>query len=151
MSLQPNHCWISGYFKNSYNNPIWNFGIFVYSFQLVNAAQTSQRFIDMVTWGLPFVYAYIDDLHMTSSFGDENELPAFSTFVWIPDYYQPYQMQLWSFVSSFSQTHWRWGWYLSTPPDKIRSIVRFSQPSSLWKLCEFLGLVNFYGRFIVQR
>ena len=35
-------------------------------FGLRNAAQTFQRFIDEVIQGLPFVYAYIDDLLITS-------------------------------------------------------------------------------------
>lgn len=32
--------------------------------------------------------------------------------------------------------------------DKVRSIVGFPPPTSFRKLCEFLGLVNFYRRFI---
>ena len=35
-------------------------------FGMRNAAQTFQRFIDMVTRDLPFVYAYIDDILVAS-------------------------------------------------------------------------------------
>ena len=41
-------------------------------FGLRNAAQTFQRFIDQVLHGLPFVYAYIDDLLIASSSPDEH-------------------------------------------------------------------------------
>lgn len=46
------------------------FGLYEYtrmSFGLKNAAQTFQRFIDSVIRGLPFVYAYIDDLLIAST------------------------------------------------------------------------------------
>ena len=42
-------------------------------FGLRNAAQTFQRFIDQVLRGLPFTYAYIDDLLIASSTANEHE------------------------------------------------------------------------------
>ena len=42
-------------------------------FGLRNAAQTFQRFIDQVVRGLPFCYAYIDDLLIASSTPDEHK------------------------------------------------------------------------------
>lgn len=48
--------------KAAINTP---FGLFEFTrmpFRLRNAAQTFQIFIDMVQRGLPFMYAYIDDL-----------------------------------------------------------------------------------------
>lgn len=42
-------------------------------FGLMNAAQTFQRFIDEVVLGLPFVYAYIDDLLIASNSEGEHE------------------------------------------------------------------------------
>ena len=46
------------------------FGLFEFlrmPFGLHNAAQTFQRFIDQVLQGLPFSYAYLDDLLIASS------------------------------------------------------------------------------------
>ena len=46
------------------------FGLFEFlrmPFGLRNAAQTFQRFIDQVLQGLPFSYAYLDDLLIASS------------------------------------------------------------------------------------
>ncbi|BHF71118.1 hypothetical protein SprV_0401417300 [Sparganum proliferum] len=42
-------------------------------FGFSNAAQTFQRFVDHVLRGLPFVYAYIDDLLMTSQDAEEHK------------------------------------------------------------------------------
>ncbi|BHF73335.1 hypothetical protein SprV_0401641600 [Sparganum proliferum] len=52
------------------------FGLFKFirmSFGLRNAAQTFQRFIDRVLRGLPFVYAYIDDLLVASRNAEEHK------------------------------------------------------------------------------
>ena len=43
------------------------------SFSLCNVTQTFQCFIDEVLQGLPFTYAYIDDLLITSSSADEHK------------------------------------------------------------------------------
>lgn len=51
------------------------FGLFEFlrmPFGLSNAAQTFQRFIDAVTRGLPFVFAYVDDLLVASSTPEEH-------------------------------------------------------------------------------
>ena len=42
-------------------------------FGVRNAAQTFQRFIDQVLRGLPFTYAYIDNLLITGSSADEHK------------------------------------------------------------------------------
>ena len=52
------------------------FGLFEFTrmpFGLRNAAQTFQRFIDKVLRGLPFVYAYIDDLLVASDDMQQHE------------------------------------------------------------------------------
>nr|VZI44033.1 unnamed protein product [Spirometra erinaceieuropaei] len=52
------------------------FGLFEFirmRFGLRNAAQTFQRFIDRVLRGLPFVYAYIDDLLVASRNAEEHK------------------------------------------------------------------------------
>ena len=51
------------------------FGLFEFirmPFGLRNAAQTSQRFIDSVVRGLPFVFAYMDDILVASASPEEH-------------------------------------------------------------------------------
>ena len=53
------------------------FGLFEFvrmPFGLRNAAQTFQRFMDQVLYGLPFVYVYIDDLLIASASPEEHTL-----------------------------------------------------------------------------
>ena len=52
------------------------FGLFEFirmPFGLRNAAQTFQRFVDMVLRGLPFSYAYIDDVLVASASEEEHQ------------------------------------------------------------------------------
>ena len=55
-------------------------------FGLRNAAQTFQRFIDQVLRGLPFVYAYIDDLLVASSSPEEHYSHLKQIFQRLNDY-----------------------------------------------------------------
>ena len=47
------------------------------SFGLRNTAQTFQHFIDQVLRGLPFSYAYLDDLLITSATPEEHQQQLF--------------------------------------------------------------------------
>ena len=47
-------------------------------FGLRNPAQTFQRFIDQVLRGLPFTYAYIDDVLIASTNAEEHKTFALS-------------------------------------------------------------------------
>ena len=49
------------------------FGLFEFLRMLRNAAQTFQRFIDQVLHGLPFCYAYIDDLLVASTSPEQHQ------------------------------------------------------------------------------
>ena len=55
-------------------------------FGLRNAAQTFQRFIDKVLRGLPFTYAYIDDVLVASSSAEEQEQHLRSVFPRFEEY-----------------------------------------------------------------
>nr|VZI31480.1 unnamed protein product [Spirometra erinaceieuropaei] len=59
--------------KTAVTTPFGLFEFFRMPFGLRNAAQTFQRFIDHVLRGLPFVYAYIDDLLVASRNEEENK------------------------------------------------------------------------------
>ncbi len=129
------------------------FGLFEFvrmPFGLRNAAQTFQRFIDEVLHGLDFCYAYIDDVLVASSNAEEH----FNHLRMIFQRFQDYGIVINPSKSEFGASSLDFlGHHITvegiTPlSDKIQAIRDFPPPSSLRKLREFLGLVNFYRRFI---
>nr|VZI05896.1 unnamed protein product [Spirometra erinaceieuropaei] len=109
------------------------FGLFEFvrmPFGLRNAAQTFQRFIDRVLRGLPFVYAYIDDLLVASRNAEEHKEHLALVFD---------RLSL--------------AWSLTLPSlrplsSKVEAIRDFPPPTSKRQLQRFLGMVNFYRRFL---
>ena len=55
-------------------------------FGLRNVAQIFQHFIDQVLHGLPFTYAYIEDLLITSSSADEHKHHLHAVFQCLDEY-----------------------------------------------------------------
>ena len=129
------------------------FGLFEFlrmPFGLRNAAQTFQRFIDTVLHGLDFVCAYIDDLLIASNSLEEHYQHLEMVFRRLDEYgvvINPSKCQ-------FGQTEVKFLGHLITQqgirplPSKIDAINNFPEPNSRRKLKQFLGMVNFYRRFI---
>ena len=129
------------------------FGLFEFTrmpFGLRNAAQTFQRFIDEVLRDLHFSYAYIDDVLIASSTPEEHKQHlklVFDRFKQFGVIINPAKCELGVSELTFL------GHYLNTQGvrplhDKVKVIQDFPQPTTQRKLREFLGLVNFYHRFI---
>lgn len=129
------------------------FGLFEFvrmPFGLRNAAQTFQRFIDQVLRGLPFVYAYLDDLLVMSESPDEHYSHLHQLFQRLNDYgivINPNKC-IFAVPELDFLGHHVTPKGISPLKDKVQAIHSFPPPSSLRKLREFLGLVNFYRRFI---
>ena len=127
------------------------FGLFLrMPFGLRNAAQTFQRFIDEVFRGLHFAYAYIDDVLVASTSPEEHEhhlrlvLQRFQEHGVVVN---PVKCQFG--VAELDFLGYRVDKCGIRPLDERVSTMRqFPRPSTPRKLCEFLGLVNFYHRFI---
>ena len=131
------------------------FGLFEFvrmPFGLRNAAQTFQRFIDQVIRGFDFCYAYIDDLLIASTTPEEHEHHLRLLFGRLSEYgivVNPGKCQLG--VDSLDFLGHRVDSNGISPlAEKVTVIRDFPQPPTLTKLREFLGLVNFYRRFIPQ-
>ena len=129
------------------------FGLFEFSrmpFGLRNAAQTFQRFIDQVLRGLPFVYGYIDDLLIASSSEEEHLHHLRLVLQRLHDHGIVINVS----KSVFGVSSVEFLGYLVDasgirPLESKTEVIRnFPQPASQRKLREFLGLVNFYRRFI---
>ncbi|XP_064480559.1 uncharacterized protein LOC135394048 [Ornithodoros turicata] len=111
--------------KTAITTPFSLFEFLRMPFGLHNAAQTFQRFIDFVTRGLPFVFAYVGDILVASPSAEEH-LRTSLEFL---------------------------GHHLDTSgirplPSKVQAILDFPRPDIIRKLRRFLGLINFYRRFI---
>ena len=129
------------------------FGLFEFTrmpFGLHNAAQSFQRFIDQVLYGLHHSYAYIDDVLIASSTPEEHQqhlrsvLKRFSEHGVIinPAKCQFGVSQL-KFLGHLVNRHG-----IRPLEEKVQALLDFPRPLSKRKLREFLGLVNFYHRFL---
>ena len=129
------------------------FGLFEFvrmPFGLRNSGPSFQRFIDQVLHGLDFVYAYIDDLLIASKDATEHlhhlnlifeRLSQFGVVI------NPAKCQFGKDSLEFLGHHIdRHG--IKPLEAKVKAIQELPPPNSLRKLREFLGLTNFYRRFM---
>ena len=129
------------------------FGLFEFTrmpFGLRNAAQTFQRFIDQVLRGLDFCYADIDDLLIASNSPEEHlshlrlvleRLKQYGVII-NPAKCQ-FGVQSLEFLGHLVDRHG-----VHPLPEKVQAIRDFPRPTTQRKLREFLGLINFYHRFL---
>lgn len=129
------------------------FGLFEFpfmSFGLRNAAQTFQRFIDEVLRGLDFCYSYIDDVLIASSSEEEHLVHLRTIF----ERFQKYSMVLNPTKCVLGQPKVKFLGYLISSegtcplPDKVNDILNYQRPSTAKGLRQFLGMINFYRRFV---
>ena len=121
-------------------------------FGLRNAAQTFQRFMDKVLRGLHFCFTYIDDLLIASSSPEEHKrhlrqvLERLSAHgILINPQKCVFGVDSLDFLGHHVDCHG-----IRPLEEKVQTIRNFPQPSTQRKLREFLGLVNFYHRFLPQ-
>ena len=125
-------------------------GLFEYTtmpFGLRNSGNTFQRFIDEVIYGLDFCFAYVDNILVASHSLEKHEIHLnivinrFKTFgltlhkdkcqIAVPEV---------QFLGHVINQHG-----VQAIPNKIDA---FSKPTNLPSLCRFLGIINYYRRFI---
>jgi len=129
------------------------FGLFEFpymSFGLRNAAQTFQRFIDEVLRDFDFSFAYIDDILIASTTPEEHEKHLRTIFKRLKEY----GVVINPSKSIFGLTQIEFLGYRITQqgtaplPEKVQTIVNFPQPTTAKALRQYLGMFNFYRRFI---
>ena len=129
------------------------FGLFEFpymSFGLRNAAQTFQRFIDEVTRDLDFCFPYIDDLLIASTTTEEHEEHLRLLFQRLADY--GILLNAAKCVFAASEVTFL-GYRISaqgTRPleDRVAAIQSYTLPQNVRQLRRFLGMLNFYHRFL---
>lgn len=129
------------------------FGLFEFiymPFGLCNAGQTFQRHIDEVLRGLTFVVPYLDDICIAS----DNEEEHMEHLRIVFERLKQHGMSVNLSKCKFGQTSVNFLGHLVTPdgiaplPEKIETIKSFVLPKIVKQLRGFIGLVNFYRRFI---
>lgn len=129
------------------------FGLFEFpymTFGFCNAAQTFQRFMNTVLQGLDFCYCYIDDILVASQSAEEHLHHLRLIFERLNDYGLAINLS----KSTFGVDSVRYLGYLITTagiqplPDKVQAIVDMPKPNTIVELRRFLGVINFYRKFI---
>lgn len=129
------------------------FGLYEFPFMtfgLRNAAQTFQRFVDEVTRGLDFVFTYLDDFLIFSKDEKTHEDHLRQLFTKL----QEYGIVINPSKCTFGVTEVKFlGYHITaegTKPleSKVEAIKSFPVPKTVKELRRFLGMINFYRRFI---
>jgi hypothetical protein len=129
------------------------FGLFEFlrmPFGLRNAGSSFQRMMDRVISGLPFAYVYLDDLRVASPDLDTHLLHLRAVFERLRDFGLVISLEKCAFcVESFEFLGHHVSASGARPLSSYVEAVRARQPPSTVKeLQTFLGLVNFYRRFL---
>lgn len=129
------------------------FGLYEFPFMtfgLRNAGQTFQRFIDELTRGLDFCYPYLDDILIYSKSSRDHEDHLRQLF----ERMRKYGVLINTAKCVFGMSEVTFlGYQISekgTKPlhGKVQAISKFPPPKTVRELRRFLGMVNFYRRFL---
>uniref|UniRef100_A0A3B5KTJ2 ribonuclease H n=1 Tax=Takifugu rubripes TaxID=31033 RepID=A0A3B5KTJ2_TAKRU len=129
------------------------FGLFEFlrmPFGLKSAAQTFQRLMDSVLRDLPFLFVYLDDILVVSTSQAEHVAHLRALVQRLSQHgliINPAKCQFGLSTIDFLGHHvTRYG---AVPlPEKVEAIASFPHPVTVKALQEFLGMVNFYHRFL---
>lgn len=120
------------------------------TFGLRNAAQTFQRVMNQVLFGLDFVFAYIDDIFIASEHEESHKLHLRKVF----ERLREYGLSINSEKCIFGVSEIKFLGHLVSAegirplPEKVQAIINFPKPNLARELRRFLAMLNFYRRFI---
>lgn len=131
------------------------FGLFEYTrlpFGLKGAPQTFQRFMNEVLRGIDNAYAYIDDVLITSETEDEHYGHIEAVFKRLQTYGLVINMAKCKFVQESLEFlgHQIGRDGIKPLPSKVAAIKDYPKPADMHGLRRFLGMVNYYHRFLPQ-
>ena len=129
------------------------FGLFEFQrmpFGLKTSAQTFQRLMDSVTAKLPGVFVYIDDILVASATAKQHESDLRQLFCALRRFGLVINESKCVFGARSLQFlgHTVSAEGISPQRDKVVAVQKFAQPQTVKALQRFLGLVNFYCRFL---
>uniref|UniRef100_A0A669DC14 Gypsy retrotransposon integrase-like protein 1 n=1 Tax=Oreochromis niloticus TaxID=8128 RepID=A0A669DC14_ORENI len=128
-------------------------GLFRYCrlpFGITSAPALFQRAIDQILSGLPGVQCYLDDILCTGADDEEHLRNLDATLQRLKEYGLRVRKEKCDFFQSSVEYlgHVIDANGLHTAPSKITAIVDAPPPQNVSQLKSFLGLLNYYGRFI---
>ena len=128
------------------------FGLFKFpfmSFGLRNAAQTFQRFMDEILMDLAFCFAYNDDILVFSHSPQEHDqhLRILFTHLWTYGILLNPSKCVFR-VSEISLLGYKISFRSQPLPDLVTDLQAFPYPKTVGQLRRFLGILNFYRRFL---
>ena len=136
--------------KTAVTTPFGMFEFLRMPFGLRNAAQTFQRFMDQVTHGLDFVFVYLDDILIASTSHEEHISHLRTLF----QRFKQFGLNINPSKCIFGVPSLEFlGHEINSQgilplTSKIEAIQDVVLPNSVKKLKSFLGLLNYYRRFI---
>lgn len=129
------------------------FGLFEFvrmPFGLRNSSQTFQRFMNEVCRGLNFIFVYIDDILIASRTPEDHKIHLETLFERLAEYgvsVKPskclFGVESLEFLGHKITPH---GIFPSF--DRVSAIKDFPVPDSVKKTQRFLGMINYYHRFV---
>lgn len=129
------------------------FGLFefnVMTFGLRNAAQTFQRLIDTALRGLNFCHPYIDDILIASPDHQTHEVHLKAVFDRLRKYGLSINFSKCVFgVEEIDYLGYKINKHGIEPlSERVTAIQDFPRPKTIQELRRFLGVINFYRRFL---
>ena len=129
------------------------FGLFEFlrmPFGLKNAAQAFQRLMDTVCQGLDATFVYIDDILVASKDAKSHEQHLRQLFKRLQEHGLVINVSKCKFAKdSLDFLGYHINHTGTTPlPERVQAITKFNRPTTVKGLQEFVGMVNFYRRFI---
>ena len=138
--------------KTAFRTPFGSYEFSVMPFGLSNAPATFQRLMNSIlaTEMHEFVLVYLDDILVFSKSPEEHAKHLRRVLLKLREH----KLYIQSKKCSFYQTQIKFLGHevsakgISTDPSKIQAMVDFPRPPTLKALRSFLGMANFYRRFI---
>ena len=129
------------------------FGLFEFlrmPFGLKNAAQAFQHLMDTACRGLSFVFVYLDDILIFSQSQEEHEAHLRQLFGRLQEHGLVISLSKCQFgVNEIDFLGHRVNQQGVFPlPEKVDAIRSFPRPTTVKQLQEYLGMINFYHRFV---
>ena len=136
--------------KTSITTPFGAYEFIQMPYGLRNSGQTFQRFMDQVLRGLPHTFCFVDDILIASATREEHLLHLREVFQRLSDHGVLLNPSKCTFmVSSISFLgHRITAGGIQPLEEKVAAIRDFQRPDTKKGLKRFLGMVNFYHRFI---